>query len=104
MIDKAKRALKASLKEQTIKRMKGVIDQENYEYIPAKKQTDFYDSDTPKLVAIYVRVSTTNIEQTTSFELQKKYYEDYVRHHSNWTLVNIYCDVDTPYGLNPKSP
>ena len=33
-----------------------------------------------------------DIRQTTSYELQKKYYEDFVRRHPNWTLVKIYAD------------
>ena len=53
------------------------VDPENYEYIPAKKPADYYDTDTLQRVAIYVRVSTDDIRQTTSYELQKKYYEDF---------------------------
>ena len=33
-----------------------------------------------------------DVRQTTSYELQKKYYEDFVRRHPNWTLVKIYAD------------
>ena len=43
-------------------------------------------------MVIYVRVSTDNVKQTTSFELQKKYYEDFVTRHPNWDLVAIYQD------------
>lgn len=32
------------------------------------------------------------MQQTSSYELQKKYYEDFVVHHPNWTLVKIYAD------------
>lgn len=55
-------------------------------------------------MAVYARVSTGNVQQTTSYELQKKYYEDFVIHHPNWTLVKIYADVDAPYGQNTKRP
>ncbi len=41
---------------------------------------------------MYARVSTDNVQQTSSYELQKKYYEDFVLHHPNWTLVKIYAD------------
>ena len=41
---------------------------------------------------MYARVSTDNVQQTSSYELQKKYYEDFVVHHPNWTLVKIYAD------------
>ena len=39
---------------------------------PAKKQVDFYDADIHQRVAVYVRVSTDNLGQETSYELQKK--------------------------------
>lgn len=72
--------------------MRVEIDPDNYEFFPAKKQTDYYDNDVHQRVAIYVRVSTDDVRQTTSFELQKKYYEDFVEKHPNWTLVKIYAD------------
>ena len=43
-------------------------------------------------VAFYARVSTNNEEQKTSFETQKSYYEEKIRSHSNWTLVQGYAD------------
>lgn len=92
MIDTEKRTSKQQQKEKVRKRMNAKVDPENYEYIPAKKPIDYYDTEIPQRVAIYVRVSTDDIKQTTSYELQKKYYEDFVRSHSNWTLVNIYAD------------
>ena len=60
-------------------------------FFPARKEQDFYDDD-PKRVAVYVRVSTDNIQQTSSYELQKNYYEDMVSRHENWTLIGIYAD------------
>lgn len=92
MVEEEKRLLKQLAKEKVRKRMRVEIDQNNYEYIPAKKPIDFYDNEVPQRVAVYVRVSTDDIRQTTSYELQQKYYEDYVRNHSNWTLVKIYAD------------
>ena len=68
------------------------IDPDNYEYIPAEKEIDYYDNDINQIVAIYVRVSTDDVRQTTSFELQKLYYEDFVKKHPNWTLYKIYAD------------
>ncbi|MDD4291093.1 MAG: recombinase family protein [Clostridia bacterium] len=93
MIDTEKREIKQKEKEKTRRRMRVEIDPENYEYTPAsKKQADYYDDDVNQRVAIYVRVSTDDVRQTTSFELQKKYYEDFVVRHPNWTLVKIYAD------------
>lgn len=45
---------------------------------PARKQVDFYDADVHQRVAVYVRVSTDNLGQETSYELQKNYYEEFV--------------------------
>ena len=59
---------------------------------PARKQVDFYDADVHQRVAVYVRVSTDNLGQETSYELQKNYYEEFVLKHPNWTLVKIYAD------------
>lgn len=92
MIDEEKKAQRAEEKNRTRKRMRATVDPDKYEYIPAEKSADFYDSDVQQRVLIYVRVSTDDVRQTTSFELQKKYYEDYVRHHDNWELVEIYAD------------
>ena len=78
MIDSDKRSQKEQEKERTRRRMHAQVDRENYEYIPEKKRVDYYDNDTPMRVAIYVRVSTDDVRQTTSYELQKRYYEDFV--------------------------
>lgn len=71
-------------------RYKGV-DPDILEVIPAKKKADFYD-DEPRRVAVYVRVSTDDPRQTSSYELQKNYYEDLVLRHESWTLIDIYAD------------
>ena len=92
MIDSEKRRRKLLQKEKVRRRVQVQIDPDNYEFFPAKKQTDYYDNDVPQRVGIYVRVSTDNVQQTTSYELQKKYYEDFVVRHPNWTLVEIYAD------------
>ena len=81
---------KQQQKEKIRERYKGV-DPDVLEVIPARKKPDFYD-DVPRRLAVYVRVSTDNINQTSSYELQKNYYEDLVRRHENWTLVKIYAD------------
>ncbi len=92
MIDSQKKQDKRQAKDKVRRRMHVEVDPEKYEFIPAKKPIDFYDNDIPQRVAIYVRVSTDDIRQTTSYELQKKYYEDFVQRHPNWTLVKIYAD------------
>ena len=79
-------------KERIRRRVRVQIDEDNYEYIPESKTTDYYDDGTYQRVAIYVRVSTDSVMQTTSYELQKKYYEEFVLKHPNWDLVGIYAD------------
>ncbi|MBQ7960179.1 MAG: recombinase family protein [Clostridia bacterium] len=92
MIDENKRQQRAEAVAKNKRRMHVEIDEDNYEYIPAEKQTDYYDNDVHQRVAIYARVSTGDERQTTSFELQQIYYKDFVDRHPNWTLVKIYAD------------
>lgn len=92
MRDTETKRRKEQQKQKVKKRYNVTIDPENYLFIPAKKQTDYYDNDVNQRVAIYVRVSTDDVRQTTSYELQKKYYEEFVTRHPNWTLVKIYAD------------
>jgi DNA invertase Pin-like site-specific DNA recombinase len=92
MIDQSKKQKLAEQKARVHRRVYAEVDPNNYEFIPAKKQIDYYDNDVPQRVAVYARVSTDNIQQTSSYELQKKYYEEFVIHHPHWTLVKIYAD------------
>ena len=93
MIDESRKNKKIAAKEKVRQRMQGRLDPDNYEYFPASiTKTDYYDNETEQHVGIYVRVSTDDIRQTTSYELQKKYYEDFVTKHPNWKLVEIYAD------------
>ena len=92
MINQSKKQKETEQKQRIHRRVYTKIDPENYEFIPAKKQIDYYDNDIPQRVAVYARVSTDNVQQTSSYELQKKYYEEFVIHHPNWTLVKIYAD------------
>lgn len=72
-------------------RYKG-ISKEELDIIPAKSQEDFYSTNTKKRVGVYVRVSTEDPRQTTSYELQKNHYQDMVLKRPDWTLVEIYAD------------
>jgi len=69
------------------------IAPENIQVIPVTApEPDFDDDSEPKRVAVYVRVSTADPRQTSSYELQKNYYESHVQNHPNWTLYRIYAD------------
>ena len=65
------------------------IDPDKYEYIPAKEQNDHVKANEFQRVAIYARVSTDNPMQTTSFELQQKYYEELVAQHQVGARKNL---------------
>lgn len=43
-------------------------------------------------VAAYCRVSTDKDDQTNSLISQRKYFTDYITHHDNWVLNNVYYD------------
>lgn len=92
MIDDHKRDEHREEKDRVRRRMRVQVDPEKYDFYPERKPADFFDDDVHQRVAIYVRVSTDDVKQTTSYELQKKYYEEFVVKHPNWDLVGIYAD------------
>lgn len=60
--------------------------------IKAVEPVSLRDTRTELRVCAYCRVSTDNVEQTSSFELQRLYYEEYIAKHENWKMVGIYAD------------
>ena len=60
--------------------------------IPAKPQKHPFDTEQECRVAVYARVSTDSPDQTSSYELQKNYYENMIQRNPNWVLVGIYAD------------
>ena len=83
---------KAQQKERVRGRIRAATDPEYYSYTPESTRNDYVKSEDEHRVAIYARVSTDDPRQTSSFELQQKYYVDLVARHPNWTLVKIYSD------------
>ena len=79
-------------KQRVRQRIRIQMEEGTYETFPETVRTDHYQADKYQRVAIYARVSTDDVSQTTSFELQKKYYEDFVSRHPKWELVGIYAD------------
>ena len=79
-------------KERVRKRVRAATDPENYTYMPETEKTEYVKSDEYQRVAIYARVSTEDPAQTSSFELQQKYYTNLVEQHPKWELVKIYSD------------
>lgn len=60
--------------------------------IKAKPKVDLFDTAQKLRVCAYCRVSTDNEEQTSSYELQKAHFEEYIKGMHNWELVEIYAD------------
>ena len=78
-------------KQKIRERYKGV-DPDSLDVIPAAPKIDIYEPGCHQRVAVYARVSTDDPRQTSSYELQKNYYEDMVNRNPNWDLVDIYAD------------
>ncbi len=78
-------------KEKIRTKYKGVNPDE-LDIIPALPQVNFYEDKNEKRVAVYARVSTDDIRQTSSYELQKNHYMDVIGRHEGWKLVEIYAD------------
>lgn len=76
--------------ERVRRRIRAAQDPDRYNYTPAKENNEYADINKNLRVAIYARVST--LRQTSSFELQQKYYEDLVRRYPMWSLYRIYSD------------
>lgn len=90
---KMSREEKERRKQKIRERIQIKMEQDNYEFFPGEDSPSVKDIHEREMrVAVYARVSTDNAEQTTSIELQKKYYEEFVNNHPNWTLVAIYAD------------
>jgi hypothetical protein len=98
-IKRPKIKTKAERREQIKARHSGLCT-DDVEFIPARIRVSFFEDESPKRVVIYIRVSTDDEKQLTSFELQKSYYEDFVKNHPNWVLVRIYADT---YATKSKS-
>ena len=77
------------MKDTIRERYKG-ISPEELQVIPAKPEINVFESELR--VAVYVRVSTDDPRQTTSYELQRNHYVDFVNQKPNWKLTEIYAD------------
>lgn len=78
-------------KEKIRNRYKGVSP-DLLEEIPGEEYIDILQDDREKRVGVYVRVSTDDPRQTSSFELQRNHYTDLIDRYPNWHLYRIYAD------------
>lgn len=91
MIEAEKQMAATDRKEKIRSRYKG-IDPSELEVIPAKPVDEVSLSERPLKVAAYVRVSTENDEQTSSYELQINDFTERIKANPNWEFVGIYSD------------
>lgn len=68
------------------------IDPSEIEVIPANEDSDLDIENRKMRVAAYVRVSTQNDEQTSSFELQVNDFTKRINDNPNWEFAGIYSD------------
>ena len=98
MTENEKRLSAEERKQKIRERYKGV-DKDELEVIPAREIVSLKEDTSYKRVAAYCRVSTDDPNQTSSYELQKNHYEEYIKEHPGWELVGIYAEE----GISGKS-
>lgn len=91
MIATEKQAETASRKQKIRDRYRGV-DPSKLEVRLAKAPEVVAIEDRTLNVAAYIRVSTENDEQTSSFELQYNDFSERIQANPNWNFVGIYAD------------
>ena len=92
MRESEQRSLSKSQQKEKIRKRYERAENSNVTIIPAKPQKQPFDIEQHCRVGIYARVSTDDPNQTSSYELQKNYYEEMVSRNPNWELVGIYAD------------
>ncbi|MBR4457495.1 MAG: recombinase family protein [Clostridia bacterium] len=78
-------------RQKIAERYKGV-DPSVLEVIPAEMDESINITEQKLKVAAYVRVSTENDEQKSSFELQSNDFTNRINANPNWEFVDIYAD------------
>lgn len=91
MSDSTEKIANFDRKERIRERYKG-INADELEVIHARVKENIRKDNVERRVAVYARVSTDDPNQTSSYELQKNHYTDFVNNHPNWKLVKIYAD------------
>lgn len=86
-----KQAKKGERKQKIEKRYKG-IDPSRLIVIPATDEDGIALEEKPLKVAAYVRVSTENDEQKSSYELQVNEFTDRIKSNPHWEFAGIYSD------------
>lgn len=74
-------------RERVRNRVRNAHVSEGYQYFPAKEENSTVRWDDYLRVGIYVRVSSSDPSQTSSFELQQKYYDEFVSKQDRKSVV-----------------
>ena len=92
MMNTSKRKVRNADNKGAIREKYKGIDPSEIEVIPANEE-DTIDIENRKMkVGAYVRVSTQNDEQTSSFELQVNDFTKRINDNPNWEFAGIYSD------------
>ena len=91
MIESEKRTNTETRREKIAERYKG-IEPSQLEVIPAKISDSVNIMEQPLKVAAYIRVSTDNDEQQSSFKLQENEFTDRIMANPKWEFAGIYSD------------
>lgn len=91
MIASEKQANSEDRRQKITERYKGV-DPSRLIVIPAKPADEASLEEKPLKVAAYVRVSTENDEQKSSFELQVNDFTERIKSNPHWEFAGIYTD------------
>lgn len=93
-----KKRLATEMRRQLIRERIAMSSSDKVQFIHPKPVPDINDL-SHKRVAVYARVSTKSLDQTSSIENQTRYYRDKIAKNPNWELVKIYKDAAVIIGL-----
>ncbi len=91
MTGKNNKIIKEEQKKKIREKYKG-LKKDDLILIPARPAKKLFEDSKHKRVCAYCRVSTDDVNQTSSYELQKNHYEDMIKEHPSWELIEIYAD------------
>lgn len=86
-----KKRLATEMRRQLIREKIAMSSSDKVQFIHPKPVPSINDL-SHKRVAVYARVSTKSLDQTSSIENQTRYYKDKIAKNPNWELVKIYKD------------
>ena len=86
-----KKRLATEMRRQLIRERIAMSSSDQVQFIHPKPVPSITDNSF-KRVAVYARVSTKSLDQTSSIENQTRYYKDKIAKNPNWELVKIYKD------------